>query len=351
MNRKLISKALSGIDDRFIEEAMAYKKTQSSPERTSKMGRYENGKSRRHTKRLVGLILAACLVFSLAITAYAANVFGIRDMFRSETRELPEEMEPHIQQHTEEKKDEDLRCQVNESYCDSGKVMVTLTVFGGDDYIIASDWESPDSLVSEIGIAGEETLGDYAKAQGKKLLFVMPTMRDTEELGIFEESYDFEHPSPNEMHCLVMGTRMGTGVIAGEAKCGVYIRDEEGNQRHIQVPFTLTQAEASDSGTFVPDNPNAVPGITIGEATVTKEASGINIRWKADADDQMAFNFKTTVEEITEYNGGGYVLEDDGCWYFELYMGQGEVTDTLTFHFTDWDDGSTIADVVFTRKK
>lgn len=349
MNKKLISKALSGIDDRLIEEAFAYEKEpQSSPERTSKMGRYENGKSRSHTRRLVGLILAACLVFSLAITAYAANAFGIRDMFR---RDLPEEMDPYIQQHTEKTEEEDIRCQIDESYCDSGKAMVTLTVFGGEDYILAPDWESPDSLASVIGIAGEETLGDYAKAQGKKLLFVFPTMRDTEELGIFEESYDFEHPAPNEMHCLVMGTRMGTGVIAGEAKCGVYIRDEEGNQRHIQVPFTLTQAEASDSGTFVPDNPNALPNITIGNATVTKEASGINIRWKADAVDQYAFNFKITIEEITEHNGGGFVLEDDGCWYFELYMGQGEVNDTLTFHFTDWDDGSTIADVVFTRQK
>ena len=131
----------------------------------------------------------------------------------------------------------------------------------------------------------------------------------------------------------------------------MYIRDEEGNQRHIQVPFSLSQVEASDTGIFTPDNPNALPGITLGDATVTKEASGIKIRWKADADDQMAFNFKTTVEEITQYNGGGYVLEDDGCWYFELYMGQGEVNDTLTVHFTDWDNGKSIADVVFTRQK
>lgn len=352
MNRKLISDALGGIDDRFVAEAMAWhKKKQSSPERTTYMGRYENTKVRNHSRRLAILILAACLVFALAVTAYAANAFGIRDMFRSETRELPEEMDPYIQQHTEAAKEEEPRCQIDESYCDSGKVMVTLTVFGGDDYILASDWESPDSSVSAIGLDGEQTLGDYAREQGKQLLFVIPTMRDTEELGIFEESYDIQNALPNELHCLVMGTRQGTGVVAGEAKCGVYIRDEEGNQKHIQVPFTLNQAEASDSGTFVPDHPNALPGITIGNATVTKEASGVKIRWKADAEDQMAFNFKTTVEEITEYNGGGYVLEDDGCWYFELYMGQGEVNDTLTFHFTDWDSGETIADVVFTRQK
>ena len=39
MNKKLISKALSGIDDRFIEESMTYeKKRKSSPERNSTMG-------------------------------------------------------------------------------------------------------------------------------------------------------------------------------------------------------------------------------------------------------------------------------------------------------------------------
>lgn len=351
MNRKLISKALGGIDDRFIAEALVYEKKQSSPERTSKMGRYENTNARGHSRHLAALILAACLVFALAVTAYAANAFGIRDMFRSETRELPQEVDSYIQQHTEKAEEADIRCRIDESYCDSGKVMVTLTVLGGDDCILASEWDSPDTPVSEIGLDGEQTLGDYAREQGKQLLFVFATMRDTEELGIFEESYDCEHPSPNEMHILVMGTRMGTGAIAGEAKCGVYIQDAEGYQKHIQVPFTLSQAEAEDSGIFVPDHPNALPGITIGNATVTKEASGIKVRWKADAVDQMAFNFKTTVEEITQYNGGGYVLEDDGCWYFELYMGQGEITDTMTFHFTDWDSGETIADVVFTRQK
>lgn len=349
MNRKLISEVLSGIDDRFVAEAMVYhKKKQSSPERTSNMGRYENTKVRGHSRKLAALILAACLVFSLAITAYAANAFGIRDMFN---RDLPEEVDPYIQQHTEEKKEENLLCTVNESYCDSGKVMVTLSVSGGESYILAPTDAGPEDPASIIGVSGEDTLESYAEAQGKKLLFVWATLMRNEELGIFTETYHSEHPSPNEMHILVEATRMGSSVTAGETKCTLIIQDQEGNRKEMDVPFTLTQAEASDSGTFVPNNPNAVPGITIGEATVTKEASGINIRWKADAFDQMTFNCETTVEEITQYEGGGYVLEDDGYWYFELYMGQGEVNDTLTFHFTDWDSGESIADVVFTRQK
>lgn len=347
MNKKLISKALSGIDDHFIEESMTYeKKRKSSPERNSTMGRYENGKTGGHSRRLMALILVACLIFALAITAYAANAFGIRDMFY---RELPEEVDPYIQQHKEEKQDGDLSCQINESYCDSGKVMVTLGVSGGENYILAPTDADPSSPVSVIGVAGDETLESYAKAQGKTLLFVGATLRDNEKLGISVESFKFEHPAPNEMYILVEATRAGSAEIAGEAVCRAYILDQEGNKKDITVPFTLTQAPDSDSGTFAPDHPNVIPNVTIGEATVTKEASGINIRWKADVDDQMTLaNLDATIEGITQWEGG-YVLEDDG-WYFELYMGQGEVGDTLTVHFSD-GDGNPTGDVVFTRKK
>ena len=47
MNRKLISKAISDIDDAFIAEAQSapVANTGHSPERTSDMGKYENKKS------------------------------------------------------------------------------------------------------------------------------------------------------------------------------------------------------------------------------------------------------------------------------------------------------------------
>lgn len=361
MNKKLISDALSGIDDRFVAEALVYqKKKTSSPERTKHMGRYENRNSTVRTRRLMTLILAACLVFSLAITAYAANAFGIRDMFRTVYQELPEDVEPYIQQHTEAAKDGDLDCQITESYCDSGVVMVTLSISGGGRYILAPTDSSPDRPVSDIGLSGDRlkdygiskdaTLEDLAVAQGRELLFVGASLMQNEELGIFTESQRSEHPYPNEMHILLESTRMRTSPVAGEVVCNVYIWDAEGNGKNIDVPFILTQTEALDSATFVPDNPGALPGITIGDATVTKEASGISIRWKADAEDSKAFHFKTVVEGITGYEGGGYVREEGGL-YFELYMGQGEITDTLTVHFTDWDSGETVADVVFTRKQ
>lgn len=77
MNRKLISKAISDIDDAFIAEAQSapVANTGHSPERTTNM---DHHKKTIHFRKITGLILAACLVFTLAVTAYAADIGGIR---------------------------------------------------------------------------------------------------------------------------------------------------------------------------------------------------------------------------------------------------------------------------------
>ena len=75
MNRKLISKAISDIDDVFIEETMFYPAEDFGhpPERTTNM---ENKKI--NSRRIIVLVLAACLIFTLAVTAYAADIGGIQ---------------------------------------------------------------------------------------------------------------------------------------------------------------------------------------------------------------------------------------------------------------------------------
>ena len=79
MNRKLISEAISNIDDVFVEESMIVPadNTGHAPERTVNM---DNQNRRICSRRIVGIILAACLIFTLAVTAYAADIGGIRRM-------------------------------------------------------------------------------------------------------------------------------------------------------------------------------------------------------------------------------------------------------------------------------
>ena len=75
------------IDSVYIEEAMD---AGHAPERTSNMGKYENQRNAMQSRRLMALVLAACLMLSLAVAAYAMNFFGLREMFRTGNRELPE---------------------------------------------------------------------------------------------------------------------------------------------------------------------------------------------------------------------------------------------------------------------
>ena len=75
MNRKLISEAIGNIDDVFIEETMFFSEEDFGhpPERTTNM---EN--KNINSRRIIGLVLAACLVVTFAVTAYAADIGGIR---------------------------------------------------------------------------------------------------------------------------------------------------------------------------------------------------------------------------------------------------------------------------------
>ena len=77
MKGRKIMKGLSFINPKYIYEGEF--ESISEPE-----------KSAHSHRKLVALILAACLVFSLAAAAYAANLFGIRELFRTPYRELPE---------------------------------------------------------------------------------------------------------------------------------------------------------------------------------------------------------------------------------------------------------------------
>lgn len=364
MNRKLISKALGGIDDHFIAESMVYREAnpRRSPERTRKMGKYENRNAGHSHRRLFALVLAACLVFSLAITAYAANLFGIREMFRTPYRELPEAVEPYIQQHTdavqsyipqntEAAREEHWSARVTESLCDGTKILVTVTISGGDQYIVVPTDAMPNDTVGWIGLSGDQTLESYAQSQGKKLLLVGATLRRSEGLGIFTESQKFENSSPSEMYILVEADRTSSDP-AGDAVCQVYAR-EAGSEavERLELPFTLTETPKESESIFVPVTPDAIPGVTVGEATVTETPLGISVRWMETITDQDAHYDikKVEFDELTDYDGGGLVQADDGNWYFQISMGKGEITDTLTAHFYDWEN-QPIGDIVFKKK-
>ena len=346
MNRKLLSKALGNVDDTFIAETMSPPLAQRdrAPERTILMRKYETGRKHVRSRGLFRVVLAACLVFAMALTAYACNFFGIRDLFTK----LPETADPYIQEHTEGAAAEDWSARITESLCDDTKVMVTVTVSGGDKYIIAPTDADPNTLAVNIGIAGDQTLGDYAEEQGKQLLFVGAVLQGNEALA-GNGSQRFQNATDSEMTILISADKTDK-LIENEIICHVYAADEEGNKLTLDIPFSLEEAPTQGSSTYIPVDADAIPGITIGEATVMETPLGFSIRFLECVTDEDAFYDIMKVEiEGMEYGEGGTVLEDDGNWYFTASQVQGALGDTLTVHFYNWDQ-ELIGTAVFVQK-
>lgn len=327
MKGRKIMKGLSFINPKYIHEGEF--ESISAPAKTTHSHR-----------KLAALILAACLVFSLAVTAYAANLFGIRELFRTHNRELPEAAEPYIQQETASAEaEEGWSCAITESLSDNSTVMATVTIRGGDKYIVAPTDANPDDSVGIIGIAGEQTLSEYAASQGKKLLLVGARISKVGSEEIGGSSQRMENISESEM---VILTQVSKTVSASnlEAVCVVYALEEGSNDvQRVELPFVPSEAPATREGmVYHPLTPNAIPGLTVGDMTVTETPLGYNIRMPETVTDWDARHniMKVEIEGLT-YGEGGSIEDGTGNWYFEASMCQGTLGDILVVHYYDWD--------------
>lgn len=304
------------------------------------MEAYEMKRTRKSAKRLWMTYLAAALaVVLLSVTVYAAvEFFSIADMKKDTPFPLPEEAETFVQQQEITREAQDWSCQLVQTLFDTTHFMVTVGVSGGDKYIVAPTYCGPDDPVTEIGLTGTETLGEYAARQGKKLLFVGADVGDRDALGIAVESELPRSQSESEMTILVEGDYTAANVT--EANCQVYavVGDNYNDVQRVDLPFKIDKAPSSGERVFKPDKPDAIPGMTVGDATIEQTPLGISIRIPETITDQQAYNeiMMTEFEGFT-YGEGGALPMNDGTYCFQASMCQGTVTDTLTVHFYDWD--------------
>lgn len=304
------------------------------------MEAYEMKRTRKSAKRLWMTHLAAALAVALlSVTVYAAvEFFSIADMKKNTPTPLPQEAETYVQQQEITGEGQDWSCQLVQTLFDSTHFMVTVGISGGDKYIVAPTYCSPADLVTEIGLTGTETLGEYAAKQGKELLFVGADVGDRDALGIAVESELPRSHSDGEMTILVEGDYTITNVT--EAYCQVYavVGENYDDVQRVNLPFKIEKAPVNEERVFKPDKPDAIPGMTVGDATIAETPLGISIQIPETITDQEAYYeiMKTEFDEIT-YSEGGALPMNDGTFCFQASMGQGTVTDTLTVHYYDWD--------------
>lgn len=298
-------------------------------------------KRKRKSIRLV--VLAAVLsILLLGVTAYAAmDYLGIFQMLNGTRFALAPESAGFVETQAATGEAQGWNCRIVESLTDAADYMVTVGISGGDKYIVAPEC-SPEDSVYVIGLEGDQTLAEYAKEQGKTLLFVGATMEERERLGIAVEDSMPRNQSPSEMTILISGHKLDTSDVI-ETTCLVYAREDGKNDyedvQRLHLPVTLTSAPSDESFKLEPVGSDEILGIKFLSVTASKSALGWMVEFQVEYPKEGLDDLKKMdCDELSSFEGGGFVFWDNAPTVCQWTKGQGEIKDTLTVHFYDWDN-------------
>lgn len=326
MKGRKVMTSMSGINPKYINEAES--------------GRWsEINNMKKHSVKFPVMVAVVCMVLGLAITAYAVNIFGIRELFKTPYRELPVEAAPYIQEETITAEAAGWSCEITETLADNATVMATVVIHGGDKYIVVPTDAGPGDLVGIIGIPEHKTLGDYAAEKGKTLLFVGASITKVGDIEGINGSQRMENIADNEM-VILSQTEQTVDTSNPNAVCLVYAREDGKNDvERIELPFTLNTAPTvSGEMIFHPLKPDAIPGLTVGDLHITETALGYNVLMPETVTDwDKRYEIMKVEIEGLDNAVGASVQHDDGNWYFEANMCQGTVGDVLIIRYYDWD--------------
>lgn len=292
------NKAMNGIDDRFLsawEERQ--KKIASLPEGK---GKYE---ARPGHRRLWVLVLAACLVIAMALTAYAANFMGIREAMTGTLKQVSPGEAAYITPETAAaESDAGWSCALTESLYTGEKIMLSVTIRAGEEYILIPAYINGSYPVGEIGLSGDETLQEYADRLGKTLLKAEASMDftdwDVNGQGIFPRSN-----GTNELTLILDSEHTLRGPETLTGTCTVYVwplGQEEPTIETLPLSLTAAPEPEGDKQIFHPVVSDSVPGMLFQDGTLSKSLSGYRLQLPFTVTDRGLVDdyLKTYCEEL-----------------------------------------------------
>ena len=298
------NKAMNGIDDRFLsawEERQ--KEIVSLPEGNGKYG------TRHGRKRLWVLILAACLVIALALTAYAVNFMGIREAMTGTLEQVSPGEAAYITPETAAaESDAGWSCALTESLYTGEKIMLSVTIRAGEEYILIPAYINGSYPVGEIGLSGDETLQEYADRLGKTLLKAEASMDftdwDVNGQGIFPRSN-----GTNELTLILdsehtlRGPETLTGGDHRDLPQDVHAcptRRAADLEAAYLTPETAAPEPEGDKQIFHPVVSDSVPGMLFQDGTLSKSLSGYRLQLPFTVTDKSIVDdyLKTYCEEL-----------------------------------------------------
>lgn len=292
------NKAMNGIDDRFLS-AWEERQKKNVPMPEGK-GKYEASPGRR---RLWVLVLAACLVIATAFTAYAANFMGIREAMTGTLEQVSPGEAAYITPETAAaESDAGWSCALTESLYTGEKIMLSVTIRAGEEYILIPAYINGSYPVGEIGLSGDETLQEYADRLGKTLLKAEASMDftdwDVNGQGIFPRSN-----GTNELTLILESEHTLRGPETLTGTCTVYVwtlGQKDPTTETLPLSLTAAPEPEGDKQIFHPVVSDSVPGMLFQDGTLSKSLSGYRLQLpftvtnKSIVDDYL----KTYCEEL-----------------------------------------------------
>lgn len=292
------NKAMNGIDDRFLsawEERQ--KEIVSLPEGNGKYG------TRHGRKRLWVLILAACLVIALALTAYAANFMGIREALTGTLWQVSPGEAAYITPETAAaESDAGWSCALTESLYTGEKIMLSITVRAGEEYLPIPEDANPSDSVGLIGLSGHKTLQEYADELGKTLLHVNASMKfadwDTNGQGLFTKNC-----GTDQITIILESEHTFRGPETLTGTCKVLVRpfgQEDSLSEELPLSLTAAPEPEGDKQIFHPVASDSVPGMLFQDGTLSKSLSGYRLQLPFTITDKSIVDdyLKTYCEEL-----------------------------------------------------
>ena len=339
---------MNHMDESYLQDALSSKGTVM----TQKMDFEKENAMRDHKTTLRfgrGLLAAAVVAAMVTCVAFAANFFGIQEMFSRSGRQFPNDAAADIQRHQVKGDGAGWACAVTESLSDASTVMVSITVTSEDEYVLVPTDAQPDDPAADIGLAGDGTLADYAAERGKKLLMVGAGIGNAEDLGIDSASLSFENVSDGELVILI-NAKKNASAAAIDAVCTVTaVEADSGAVQRVELPFTLKESTAEDTVYLAADG-QTISGLEFGEARVEETSLGLNLEIPVKALDEDALRDIMKIDFAgLAYDEGGFVLGDDGTWTGKYPMCRGDIDGELRALVYDWDN-QLLGEIVFNQQ-
>ena len=193
-------------------------------------------------------------------------------------------------------------CALTESLYTGEKIMLSVTIRAGEEYILIPAYINGSYPVGEIGLSGDETLQEYADRLGKTLLKAEASMDFTDWAvngqGIFPRSN-----GTNELTLILDSEHTLRGPETLTGTCTVYVwplGQEEPTIETLPLSLTAAPEPEGDKQIFHPVVSDSVPGMLFQDGTLSKSLSGYRLQLPFTITDKGLVDdyLKTYCEEL-----------------------------------------------------